>query len=72
MTAKLDLTKDHYTETMSKIDTSGRPVRGNKDAKVVAVNYDDFECPYCSHMHQTLFPELLKEYGDRVAFVYKD
>jgi protein-disulfide isomerase len=23
-------------------------------------------------MHQTLFPELLKEYGDRVTFVYKD
>jgi len=69
---KLDLSKDPYAETMSKIDTSGRPVRGNKDAKVVAVNYDDFQCPYCSHMHSTLFPELLKEYGDRVAFVYKD
>ena len=23
-------------------------------------------------MHQTLFPEMLKEYGDRIAFVYKD
>jgi protein-disulfide isomerase len=23
-------------------------------------------------MHQTLFPELFKEYGDRVQFVYKD
>jgi len=23
-------------------------------------------------MHQTLFPELLKEYGDRVTFIYKD
>jgi protein-disulfide isomerase len=23
-------------------------------------------------VHQTLFPELLKEYGDRVAFIYKD
>ncbi len=23
-------------------------------------------------MHQTLFPELLKEYGDRVEFIYKD
>ena len=69
---KLDLTKDPYAEVMGKIDTAGRPVRGNKAAKVVAVNYDDFECPYCSHMHQTLFPEILKEYGDRVAFIYKD
>lgn len=69
---KLDLTKDPYAEVMKKIDTTGRPTRGNKDAKVVAVNYDDFECPYCSRMHQTLFPEIFKEYGDRVLFVYKD
>lgn len=69
---RFDLTKDPYAETMKKIDLGGRPVRGNKEAKVVLVNYDDFECPFCSRMHQTLFPELLKEYGDRVEFVYKD
>jgi protein-disulfide isomerase len=69
---KFDLTKDPYEEVMSKIDVTGRPVRGAKGAKVVIVDYDDFECPYCARMHQTLFPELLKEYGDRVAFIYKD
>lgn len=69
---KLDLSKDPYAEVMKKIDISGRPVRGNKDAKVVAVNFDDFQCPFCSRMHSVLFPELLKEYGDRVAFIYKD
>lgn len=69
---KLDLTKDPFAETMKKIDLAGRPVRGNKDAKVVVVNFDDFQCPFCSRMHQTLFPQLLKEYGDRVEFVYKD
>ncbi len=69
---KFDLTKDPYQEVRSKIDVTGRPVRGAKDAKVVIVDYDDFECPYCARMHQTLFPELLKEYGDRVAFIYKD
>ena len=69
---KLDLTKDPYAEVMKKINTAGRPTRGNKDAKVVAVNFDDFECPFCSRLHQTLFPELLKEYGDRVLFIYKD
>jgi protein-disulfide isomerase len=70
--SKLDISKDPYAETMKKIDTSGRPTRGNKDAKVVAVNYDDFECPYCSRMHQQLFPTIFKEYGDKVLFVYKD
>jgi protein-disulfide isomerase len=69
---KFDLTKDPYTELMSKIDISGRPSRGAKNAKVVVVNFDDFECPFCSRMHSTLFPTILKEYGDRVNFIYKD
>jgi protein-disulfide isomerase len=69
---KLDLSKDPFAEIMKKIDVGGRPTRGNSKAKVVAVNYDDFECPFCSRMHQTLFPDLLKEYGDRVLFIYKD
>jgi protein-disulfide isomerase len=69
---KFDLNKDPYAETMSKIDTNGRPTRGAKASKVVVVNFDDLECPFCSRMHQELFPEILKEYGDRVTFVYKD
>ncbi len=69
---KLDLTKDPNAEVMKKMDVKGRPARGNKDAKVVVVNYDDFECPFCSRMHQTLFPQIYKEYGDRVLFIYKD
>jgi protein-disulfide isomerase len=70
--SKFDLTKDAYAEVMNKIDVMGRPIRGDKSAKVVVVNFDDFECPFCSRMHETLFPEIYKEYGDRVAFIYKD
>jgi protein-disulfide isomerase len=69
---KFDLTKDPFAQTMSKIDVSGRPTRGVKSSKVVVVNFDDFECPFCSRMHKTLFPEILKEYGDRITFIYKD
>jgi protein-disulfide isomerase len=69
---KMDLSKDPYAEIQKKIDVKGRPVRGNANAKVTVVSYDDFECPYCSQAHRTLFPQLLKEYGDRVAFIYKD
>jgi protein-disulfide isomerase len=70
--SKMDLTKDPYAEIMKKIDVTGRPTRGNKDAKVVAINFDDFECPFCSRMHQQIFPTIFKEYGDRVLFIYKD
>src|SRR5215813_3831651 len=69
---KMDLGADPYAEVMKKIDVKGRPLRGNPNAKVVVVNYDDFQCPYCSHAHQTLFPQIYKEYSDKVAFIYKD
>ena len=65
---KMDLNAD----PMKSIDLNGRPWRGNKDAKVVIVNYDDFQCPFCSRMHQTLFPNILKTYGDQVKIIYKD
>ena len=69
---RFDLTQDPNAEVLKKMDLSGRPTRGNKNAKVVVVNYDDFQCPFCSHLHATLFPEMLKEYNDRVSFIYKD
>src|SRR3974390_958532 len=69
---RLDLTKDIYTERMSKIDVKGRPVRGNPNAKVTLVNYDDLQCPFCSRMHTTLMQEILPVYGDRIKIVYKD
>ena len=69
---RIDLTKDIYSERMSKIDVSGRPVRGNPNAKVTLVNYDDLQCPFCSRMHTTLMQEILPVYGDRIKIVYKD
>ena len=70
--SKFDLTKDPFAETMKKINVNGRPVRGNKDAKVTIVNYDDLQCPFCSRMHIALTEQVLKAYGDRVKIVYKD
>jgi protein-disulfide isomerase len=69
---KLDLTKDPYVETMNQINLADRPVRGNPDAKVTIVNFDDFECPFCARMHSTLMSEILPQYKDKIRIVYKD
>jgi protein-disulfide isomerase len=69
---KIDMTKDPYEEIMSKIDLKGRPIRGNEDAKVTIVNYDDFQCPFCQRMHDTLTNDILKSYGDKIRIIYKD
>jgi protein-disulfide isomerase len=65
---KIDISQD----LMSKIDVKGRPVRGNEQAKVVIVNYQDFECPFCFKLHSALFPDLMKEYASKVKIIYKD
>ncbi len=63
-----DLTHD----PASTINLAGRPVRGNPNAKVTIINFDDLECPYCARMHQQLFPKTLERYKDKIRFVYKD
>jgi protein-disulfide isomerase len=54
------------------IDVAGRPVRGNPDAKVTVINFDDLACPYCARMHTSLFPTTMDRYKDKVRFIYKD
>jgi protein-disulfide isomerase len=59
-------------DPLDQIDLANRPYRGNKDAKVTIVNYDDFQCPFCARNHQELMSSILKQYGDRVRIIYKD
>ena len=65
---KYDVSQD----LMSKIDVKGRAVRGNPDAKVTIVNFDDFQCPFCSHLHTTLMSNVFKDYSGKVKIIYKD
>lgn len=51
------------------VDTSG-PSRGANDAKVVIVEFADFECPYCTKAHETLL-EVMKAYEGKVRVVFK-
>jgi protein-disulfide isomerase len=69
---RMDLSHDVYAERAGKMDLQGRPVRGNPDAKVTIVNYDDYECPFCSRMHTTLTQDILPQYHDKIRIVYKD
>ncbi|HZZ40754.1 MAG TPA: thioredoxin domain-containing protein, partial [Acidobacteriaceae bacterium] len=56
--SKWDLGKDPG----AMLPTEGRPVRGNAQAKVTIVNFDDLECPYCARMNAEFFPNTLDHY----------
>jgi protein-disulfide isomerase len=66
--SKWDLGKDPG----ALLPTEGRPVRGDAQAKVTIVNFDDLECPYCARMNAEFFPDTLDHYKGLVKFVYLD
>lgn len=45
-------------------------IRGNRNAKVLLVEYSDYECPFCGRFHPTM-TTLSEEFGDDIAWVYR-
>ncbi len=68
----VDLSVDPLKKVMSQIALANQPARGPADAKVTIVEYSDFQCPFCTRAYSTLEDQVLKEYGDRVRFVFKN
>ncbi len=50
--------------------TNDDHLRGNKNAKVILVEYSDYECPFCQRFHDTM-NDVQAEYGDDVAWVFR-
>lgn len=43
---------------------------GNPDAKLVIVEYGDYQCPACGYYHP-IVKDLLEEFGDEVYFIFR-
>jgi protein-disulfide isomerase len=67
-----DLTVDPFANVMKKISLKGKPHKGSENAKVTIVEYSDFQCPFCSRGYHTIEDQVLKDYGDKVKFIYKN
>ncbi len=47
------------------------PAVGDPHAKVIVVEFSDFQCPFCAKALQTV-KDLKEFYGDQILFVYRD
>lgn len=45
-------------------------VKGNKEAKVVLIEYSDFQCSACAN-YVSIINQLAREFSDKAAFVYR-
>lgn len=55
------------------INVSGAHTLGSSDARVVIVEFADFQCPYCSSFDRTTLPALISRYIDngKVQIVFR-
>lgn len=60
------------TNTYYEVTAEGDPAYGPEDALVTVIEFSDFRCSYCGRFAAETLPALLKDYGDRVRFVYRD
>lgn len=45
-----------------KVDITGHPILGNKDAKVTIVEFTDFQCPFCRKAYNEALTQVVNEY----------
>ena len=68
----IDLTVDPLKQVRDKIKLDGAPSRGPTDATVTIIEYSDFQCSFCARIYTTVETQVLKEYGAKVRFVFKN
>jgi len=58
----------------SEFEVAGDHAIGNPDAKVTIVEYASVVCGHCANWHETVYPELKKNYIDtgKVRFIFRE
>lgn len=58
----------------ANIDIKGAPIKGDNAAKLVLVEFSDYECPACLGFARSTQPQILKDYVDtgKIRMVFMD
>ena len=56
-----------------QVSLDGLPVQGSGTAKVVLIEYSDFQCPYCAEFARITLPDIRKDYilPGKVLFAFR-
>lgn len=71
---KLDVSQVDVNSILAGSEQSGNigdQVFGNKDAKVVMIEYGDFQCPTCGSVHPNV-KKVTEKYKEQMAFVFRN
>lgn len=71
---KVDVSNVNAASIQPATEQSGNiadHVLGNKESKVILVEYGDFQCPGCKAVHPTV-KALAEKYEDQIAFVFRN
>ncbi len=52
------------------VNKGNLPALGNKNAKVILVDFGDFECPFCKKYFDETFAQIKKDYVDTGKVIY--
>lgn len=58
------------TNEKVEVGNGNLPALGKKDAKVVMVDFSDFECPFCKQYFDQTYAQIKKDYIDTGKVVY--
>src|SRR5260370_29004150 len=56
------------------INVEKNPVLGKADARVVIIEWTDFQCPFCGRFTSDAYPKIVSDYVDtgKIRFLYRD
>jgi len=66
VTSHIEAPSDYLTSASA----STAALRGNEEAKVMLLEFSDYQCPFCKRIQPTI-KALIEKYGDRVVFGYR-
>ncbi len=61
-------------ELGSELELGNKPALGSENARLIMIEFTDYECPFCGRYSREILPEILKQYVDsgKIRYTIQD